>query len=165
MKLVPYLFPHWFESHHLVQKHFKHVAKKIPRYRIELLSKPTPIQKIVSARQSCSSLVKTVSSHYELLIKRDDLTHRDVHMQGNKLRKLEFIFAQVLSSNAKHVLTAGGLQSNHCRTVAAVAAQLGLQSHLFLRSPHSDATQVLFISICSLMRKYRENMYLKLVLI
>jgi 1-aminocyclopropane-1-carboxylate deaminase/D-cysteine desulfhydrase-like pyridoxal-dependent ACC family enzyme len=56
-------------------------------------------------------------------------------LQGNKLRKLEFLFADALVNHkAKHILTAGGLQSNHCRAVAALANRFGLKSHLFLRS-------------------------------
>lgn len=139
MKLVPYQAPKWFLDHPLVQKHLKSVVSKIPSHRIELLSRrPTPIERV----QQLTSPQYSVPAEYELSIKRDDLTHTEPHLQGNKLRKLEFVFADVLAKKAQNVLTAGGLQSNHCRTVASVCARLGLRSHLFLRSPYPDATKV-----------------------
>jgi 1-aminocyclopropane-1-carboxylate deaminase/D-cysteine desulfhydrase-like pyridoxal-dependent ACC family enzyme len=139
MKPIPYQAPKWIFDHHLVQKYYHNVVKKIPSHRLELVSKkPTPIDRLVFFPGSNISL----PSGYDIWIKRDDLTHHDVHMQGNKLRKLEFLFADALNQNAQHVLSAGGLQSNHCRTVAAVAARLGLKAHLFLRSLNSDRTKV-----------------------
>jgi len=67
----------------------------------------------------------------ELWIKRDDLT--GLGLTGNKVRKLEFIVAEALRQKAKVLITCGGLQSNHARTTAVLAAQLGLKSHLVLR--------------------------------
>ncbi len=64
-------------------------------------------------------------------IKRDDLTEGPA--SGNKLRKLEFSVGQALEQNSTVLVTAGGVQSNHCRATAIVAAKLGLKSHLILR--------------------------------
>lgn len=64
-------------------------------------------------------------------LKRDDLT--DTAASGNKLRKLEFVVAAALAEQADVLITAGGVQSNHCRATAIVAARLGLSSHLVLR--------------------------------
>ncbi|GLS26490.1 D-cysteine desulfhydrase family protein [Marinibactrum halimedae] len=64
-------------------------------------------------------------------IKRDDLT--GAVLTGNKVRKLEFVVADALSQDAEVLITCGGIQSNHCRATAAVAAQLGLKAHLVLR--------------------------------
>lgn len=134
MKLVAYQAPKWFYDHPLIIKHLKNILSKIPSHRIDLVSsRPTPIQRLASFKSL---------PDYDFLVKRDDLTHHDIHLQGNKLRKLEFIFADVLSKKAENILTAGGLQSNHCRAVAAVCARLGLQSHLFLRSSHSNINKV-----------------------
>ncbi|XP_055339894.1 uncharacterized protein LOC129589265 isoform X2 [Paramacrobiotus metropolitanus] len=72
------------------------------------------------------------SNGHRVFIKRDDQTGSV--LGGNKIRKLEFIFADVLHHECDTVITCGGLQSNHCRTVAAVAAQLGLRCLLILRS-------------------------------
>ncbi|MFL0799860.1 MAG: D-cysteine desulfhydrase family protein [Agarilytica sp.] len=66
-------------------------------------------------------------------LKCDDLTGSTV--SGNKIRKLEFLMADALSLGCDTVITCGGLQSNHCRATAVVAAQLGLKCHLVLRGP------------------------------
>ncbi len=49
---------------------------------------------------------------------------------GNKVRKLEYIVPDVLASGADTLVSIGGVQSNHTRQVAAVAAKLGLQAVL-----------------------------------
>lgn len=49
---------------------------------------------------------------------------------GNKTRKLEYIVPDVLASGADTLVSIGGVQSNHTRQVAAVAALLGLQAVL-----------------------------------
>ena len=63
--------------------------------------------------------------------KRDDLTGS--LLTGNKVRKLEFIAAEARARKCTVLVTAGALQSNHCRATAAVAAQLGLKCELILR--------------------------------
>ena len=63
--------------------------------------------------------------------KRDDLTGS--LLTGNKVRKLEFLAAEALNTGCTVLVTAGALQSNHCRATAAVAAQLGLKCELILR--------------------------------
>ena len=65
-------------------------------------------------------------------MKRDDLTGSALN--GNKIRKLEFIAAHALEGGFKTLVTCGGVQSNHCRATALVAAQLGLGCHLVLRA-------------------------------
>jgi D-cysteine desulfhydrase len=69
----------------------------------------------------------------ELLCKRDDLT--GAPLTGNKVRKLEFLFADAQAQNADVVITCGGAQSNHCRATAIAARRLGLDSVLLLRVP------------------------------
>jgi D-cysteine desulfhydrase len=64
-------------------------------------------------------------------IKRDDLTGSA--LSGNKIRKLEFVVAQALEEGCDTLITCGGVQSNHCRATAIVAAQMGLQCCLILR--------------------------------
>jgi D-cysteine desulfhydrase len=70
-------------------------------------------------------------------IKRDDLTGSAT--SGNKVRKLEFLFAEALANGCDTVITSGGVQSNHCRAVAILGAQLGLKVHLILRSDSQPA--------------------------
>ncbi len=65
-------------------------------------------------------------------MKRDDLTGSA--LTGNKVRKLEFIAAHALEHGFQTLVTCGGVQSNHCRATALVAAQLGLDCHLVLRA-------------------------------
>jgi D-cysteine desulfhydrase len=71
-------------------------------------------------------------------VKRDDLTGS--HLSGNKLRKLDYLLADALSQGATHVLTCGGMQSNHARATALAARPLGLHPVLLLRTPngHTD---------------------------
>lgn len=65
-----------------------------------------------------------------LFIKRDDQT--GLALGGNKVRKLEFLLAEARSLGADTILTAGAMQSNHCRQTAAAAARLGLRCELIL---------------------------------
>ena len=64
-------------------------------------------------------------------LKRDDLT--EMTASGNKLRKLEFSVAQAEQEGASVLITCGGIQSNHCRATATIAAQRGLKCQLLLR--------------------------------
>jgi len=61
----------------------------------------------------------------DLWVKRDGLTHPIYG--GNKIRKFEFVFADVLRRGARAVLTGGGLGSHHTLATAVIARQLGLQ--------------------------------------
>jgi 1-aminocyclopropane-1-carboxylate deaminase len=49
---------------------------------------------------------------------------------GNKTRKLEYIVPDALAQGADTLVSIGGVQSNHTRQVAAVAAKLGLRCRL-----------------------------------
>jgi len=76
----------------------------------------------------------------DLWIKRDDLT--GFELSGNKVRKLEFSLAAALEQGANAVVTCGGVNSNHCRATTFLARRLGLDIHLFLRSPDGQPPQV-----------------------
>jgi len=65
-----------------------------------------------------------------LLVKRDDQT--GLAFGGNKTRKLEFLVAEAQSQGADTLLSAGALQSNHCRQTAASTAKYGLRCILVL---------------------------------
>src|SRR5512140_3318757 len=65
-----------------------------------------------------------------LFVKRDDQT--GLAFGGNKTRKLEFLVAEAQEQGAKTVVSAGALQSNHCRQTAAAAARFGLDCILVL---------------------------------
>ncbi len=91
--------------------------------RLKLAQTPTPLL-----------LMERLSEHVggpRIWIKRDDMTGSAV--SGNKIRKLEFTLAEAIHQGCDTIITAGGVQSNHCRTTALLCAQLGLNCHLMLR--------------------------------
>ncbi len=92
----------------------------IPRLRFAQL--PTPIEPM-------PRLTKFLGGP-RLLVKRDDQT--GLAFGGNKTRKLEFLVAEALAQGADTLLSAGALQSNHCRQTAAAAAKFGLACTLVL---------------------------------
>jgi 1-aminocyclopropane-1-carboxylate deaminase len=53
---------------------------------------------------------------------------------GNKTRKLEYLVPEALAQGADTLVSIGGVQSNHTRQVAAVAAKLGLKARLVQES-------------------------------
>ena len=53
---------------------------------------------------------------------------------GNKTRKLEYLVPDALALGADTLVSIGGVQSNHTRQVAAVAARLGLKAVLVQES-------------------------------
>ena len=65
-----------------------------------------------------------------LLVKRDDLT--GLAFGGNKIRKLEYLLAEAQSHGAQTIITAGAVQSNHCRQTAAACAHLNFDCILVL---------------------------------
>src|SRR5919107_4493494 len=58
--------------------------------------------------------------------KRDDC-NSGLAYGGNKVRKLEYLAADALAQGCDTLVSIGGVQSNHTRQVAAVAARLGLR--------------------------------------
>ena len=92
----------------------------IPRLRFAHL--PTPIEPLPR--------LSAFLNGPRLLVKRDDQT--GLAFGGNKTRKLEFLVAEAQAQRADTLLTAGALQSNHCRQTAAAAAKFGLNSILVL---------------------------------
>lgn len=95
--------------------------------RIRLARIPTPIE-------FCPRLTEAFGGPH-IFVKRDDLTGSV--LSGNKVRKLEFSIAEALREKAQVIITAGGIQSNHCRATALACARLGLECHLVLRGSRS----------------------------
>jgi 1-aminocyclopropane-1-carboxylate deaminase/D-cysteine desulfhydrase-like pyridoxal-dependent ACC family enzyme len=58
------------------------------------------------------------------LVKRDDAI--PFGFGGNKIRKLRLVAAQAIADGADTLITTGGVQSNHARATASVAARMGL---------------------------------------
>lgn len=92
--------------------------------KIDLACTPTPLQFLSRAS-------KKWGAGHRIWVKRDDMTGST--LSGNKVRKLEFIAAHAIDNGYDTLITAGGVQSNHCRATAFAGAQLGLGVHLVLR--------------------------------
>src|ERR1700733_13399335 len=101
--------------------------------RYPLTFGPTPIEKL-------SRLSAHLGGDVEIFAKREDC-NSGLAFGGNKLRKLEYIIPDAIASNADTLVSIGGVQSNHTRMVAAVAAKLGMKCRLIQESwvPHEDA--------------------------
>jgi len=94
--------------------------KKLPRVQIAHL--PTPVESLPRLTAEFKGP--------RLLVKRDDQT--GLAFGGNKTRKLEFLVAEAQAQGAKTLITAGAVQSNHCRQTAAAAARFGFDCVLVL---------------------------------
>ena len=65
--------------------------------------------------------------------KREDV-NSGIAFGGNKTRKLEYLVADALAQGCDTLVSIGGVQSNHTRQVAAVAARVGLKCVLVQES-------------------------------
>jgi 1-aminocyclopropane-1-carboxylate deaminase len=65
--------------------------------------------------------------------KREDC-NSGIAFGGNKTRKLEYLVADALAQGCDTLVSIGGVQSNHTRQVAAVAARVGLRCVLVQES-------------------------------
>ncbi len=108
------------------------MLEKFERYPLTFPG-PTPIEPL-------ERLSAHLGGKVEIWAKRDDC-NSGLALGGNKLRKLEYIVPDILASGADTLVSIGGVQSNHTRMVAAVAAKLGLKCRLVQESwvPHEDA--------------------------
>lgn len=97
------------------------------RTRLSLAHLPTPLRKPARLAEAMG---------LDLWVKRDDMTGGAE--SGNKIRKLEFLLADAQEQGADVVITCGGLQSNHARATALLAASLGMEAVLFLRTLAPD---------------------------
>ncbi|MGA5465047.1 1-aminocyclopropane-1-carboxylate deaminase [Mycobacterium sp. NPDC050041] len=73
-----------------------------------------------------------LSSHLggaRIWAKREDV-NSGLAYGGNKTRKLEYLIPDALRQGADTLVSIGGVQSNHTRQVAAVAAKLGMKAVL-----------------------------------
>ncbi len=104
--------------------------------RIKFAHLPTPIEELPRLSAALGGP--------RLLVKRDDQT--GLAFGGNKTRKLEFLIAEAREQGADTVISAGAMQSNHCRQTAAAAARFGFECILVLtgeRPPKPTANLLL----------------------
>ena len=85
--------------------------------RAPLLFGPSPIQRL-------DRLTKHLGGA-TVWAKREDC-NSGLAFGGNKVRKLEYLLADALAQGCDTLVSIGGVQSNHTRQVAAVAAHAGL---------------------------------------
>ena len=101
--------------------------------RYPLTFGPTPIEPL-------RRLSEHLGGDVELFAKREDC-NSGLAFGGNKVRKLEYIVPDAIACGADTLVTIGGVQSNHTRQVAAVAAKIGMKCRLVQESwvPFPDA--------------------------
>ncbi|WP_259780294.1 1-aminocyclopropane-1-carboxylate deaminase [Aestuariispira ectoiniformans] len=107
------------------------MLEKFERY--PLTFGPTPIEKL-------PRLSEALGDKVEIYAKREDC-NSGLAFGGNKVRKLEYIVPDAIASGADTLVSIGGVQSNHTRQVAAVAAKIGMKCRLVQESwvPFEDA--------------------------
>jgi D-cysteine desulfhydrase family pyridoxal phosphate-dependent enzyme len=93
-----------------------------PIPRLHFAHLPTPIEELPRLSAALGGP--------RILVKRDDQT--GLAFGGNKTRKLEFLVAEAQEQGAQMMISAGAIQSNHCRQTAAAAARYGFECTLVL---------------------------------
>ncbi|HEX5450499.1 MAG TPA: 1-aminocyclopropane-1-carboxylate deaminase [Gaiellaceae bacterium] len=86
--------------------------------RVPLLFGPSPVHRL-------ERLSEHLGGKVDIWAKREDC-NSGLAYGGNKTRKLEYLVADALAQGCDTLVSIGGVQSNHTRQVAAVAAHLGL---------------------------------------
>jgi 1-aminocyclopropane-1-carboxylate deaminase len=86
--------------------------------RVELLFGPSPVHRL-------DRLSEHLGGGVQIWAKREDC-NSGLAYGGNKVRKLEYLAADALAGGCDTLVSIGGVQSNHTRQVAGVAARLGL---------------------------------------
>jgi 1-aminocyclopropane-1-carboxylate deaminase len=87
--------------------------------RVPLLFGPSPVHRL-------ERLERHLGGGVEIWAKREDC-NSGLAYGGNKVRKLEYLVSDALAQGCDTLVSIGGVQSNHTRQVAAVAARLGLK--------------------------------------
>ncbi len=87
--------------------------------RVPLLFGPSPVHRL-------ERLSEHLGGSVDIWAKREDC-NSGLAYGGNKVRKLEYLAADALAQGCDTLVSIGGVQSNHTRQVAAVAARLGLK--------------------------------------
>ena len=101
------------------------------RPRVVLAHLPTPLE---PARRLGDAL-----GGISIYVKRDDLT--GLALGGNKARQLEFLLGEAVEAGATAIITGAGIDSNHCRQLAAACARLGMRACLILRGERPNRVE------------------------
>jgi D-cysteine desulfhydrase family pyridoxal phosphate-dependent enzyme len=105
------------------------MVRQLPRVPIAHL--PTPVEELPRLSEFLRGP--------QLLVKRDDQT--GLAFGGNKTRKLEYLLAEAQSRGCRTLVTAGAIQSNHCRQTAAAAARSGMGCVLVLSGEQPESPE------------------------
>lgn len=104
---------------------FPQLAESLPW--LPLADLPTPVEALSNIGENA-------------WIKRDDISHKVYG--GNKIRKLEFILAEVKQRGAKQLITFGATGTNHGVATAMLCQQLGIPCTVLLfDQPDSQTVQ------------------------
>ncbi len=97
---------------------------------------PTPIEELSRLRDALGNGLRP-GTVPRILVKRDDAL--PFAMGGNKVRKMRLLVRRAIDEGADTLITMGGVQSNHARVTAAMAAATGMRSVLVLNGATSAA--------------------------
>ncbi|KAJ7088795.1 ACC deaminase [Mycena belliarum] len=101
------------------------------------LELPSPFSEIpresllfgISPIHPLDRMIADLGGKVKIWAKREDCNSA-LAFGGNKTRKLEYLLADALAQSCDTLVSIGGVQSNHTRQVAAVAAKYGLKAKL-----------------------------------
>jgi 1-aminocyclopropane-1-carboxylate deaminase len=88
--------------------------------RVPLMFGPSPLHPL-------PRLSAALGGKVEIWAKREDC-NSGIAFGGNKVRKLEYLAADALAKGCDTLVSIGGIQSNHTRSVTGVARHLGLNA-------------------------------------
>lgn len=95
--------------------------------RTPLLLGPSPIHALERVTADLNPPTPSdATRNVKIYAKRDDI-NSTLAYGGNKTRKLEYLVADAVGAGYDTLVSIGGVQSNHTRQVAAVAARFGLR--------------------------------------
>ncbi|KAJ7156220.1 ACC deaminase [Mycena filopes] len=109
--------------------------------RTNLLFGPSPIHPL-------ERMTADLGGKVQIWAKREDCNSA-LAFGGNKTRKLEYLLADALAQGCDTLVSIGGVQSNHTRQVAAVAAKYGLKAKL-VQEHWVDWTDVVYDKVGNL---------------
>jgi len=94
---------------------------------VEICDCPTPIQPLVHLEKELGAEQKSL----QIYVKNDGFSNQELY-GGNKVRKLELLFAQALHSGKNNILISGTVGSHSAAASAIYAKKLGLVPEIHL---------------------------------
>lgn len=111
-------------------------ADRLSRLRRSLETFPRlPLGVFPTPLDPCPRLSEAIGP-VEIYVKRDDLT--GLAFGGNKVRHLEYVFADALQRGATAIISGSNAHANLPRQVAAACAKLGMRPFMLLRGERPE---------------------------